>query len=99
MRNIISADKRSRTLPPIRDTSARVQARLSGRLASVNSEVISCSSSTEVGRLCLGFGNLLCRDSRQLCRRIRQPSSASSARRTRGIIARKIRAMFSARST
>src|SRR5208283_1134785 len=59
----------------------------------------SCSSSREVGRLCLGLGNLLFRDPRHLCRRTRQPSSASSARRTRGIMARKIRAMFSERST
>ena len=95
----MSADNRSRTLPPTRDTSARVEARLSGRLTSVIIEIISCSSSSEVGRLSLAFGNLLCRDSRQLCSRMRHPSSASSARRTREIIGRKIRAMFSARST
>ena len=94
----MSADSRSRTLPPTRDTSARVEARLSGRLASISIEIISCSSSSEVGRLSFAFGSLLCRDSRQPCRRIRHANSASSARRTRGIIARKMRAMFSARS-
>ena len=59
MRNIISADKRSRILPPTRDTSARVQAKLSGRLASVISEIISCSSSIRGWPPVFGFGNLL----------------------------------------
>ena len=68
----MSADNRSRTVPPTRDTSANVEARLSVRLGSVIIEINSCSSSSEVGRLSLVFGNLLCRDSRQLCSRIRQ---------------------------
>jgi len=99
MRNIISADKRSRILPPMRDTSARVQARLSARFISVNSEVSSYSRSLEVSGLSLALGNLVCRDPRHLCKRMRHISSASSARLTRGITVRKIRAMFSARST
>jgi len=44
-------------------------------------EINSCSNSRAVGRLLFAFGNLLCRDSRQLCNRIRQPSSASLALR------------------
>src|SRR5271166_5778522 len=98
MRTIISADNRSRTLPPIRETSDRVEARLSARFPSVITEINSCSSSSEVGGLFLALGSLLCRDSRQLCSRRRQPSSACSARLTRGITERKMRATFSARS-
>ena len=45
----MSADRRSRTLPPIRDISARVQTRLSGRLVSLKSEMSSFSSSSAVG--------------------------------------------------
>ena len=46
MRNIISADNRSRTLPPIRETSDKVEVRLSDRFPSVMTETNSCSSST-----------------------------------------------------
>ena len=99
MRKFMSADSRSRTFPPTRDTSASVVARLSGRLGLVSTETNSCSNSCGVGRLPLALGSLLCRDSRQLCRRIRQASSSASARRTREIIERTMRAMFSARST
>src|SRR5450631_2199084 len=95
----MSADNRSRTLPPTRDTSAKVDTRLSRRFGLVKTETNSCSTSTDVGRLTFDFDNLLCRDSRQLCKRIKHPSSASSARCTRVIIERTIRAMFSARST
>src|SRR5580658_6065285 len=99
MRNVISTDNRSRTVPPTRDTSANVEARLSVRLGSVTIEINSCSNSSEVGRLLLVLGNLLCRDSRQLCNLTRQASSASFACRTREVRQRAIRAVCSARST
>src|SRR5438105_1053408 len=99
MRKFISADSRSRTFPPTRDTSANVEERLSDRFTLVRRETNSCSSSSEVAFLPVVLGNLLYRDSRQACSRMRQPSSASSARRTREVIDLRIRAIFSARST
>ena len=83
----------------MRATSTSVDARLSGRLGFTSTEISSRSNSCAVGLFPLPFGSRLCRDSRHPCSRSKQPSSASSERRTREIIVRTIRAMFSARST
>src|ERR1017187_7335348 len=99
MRIIMAADSRSRTLLPTRDTSERMKAKLSVRFASEITEINSRSNSSEVGRLFFALGNLLCLDFKQLCKRTRHPSSPGSALRTREIIDRTIRAVFSARST
>src|SRR6202034_515366 len=69
------------------------------RFKSEITEINSFSNSRGLGRLFFAFGNLLCRDFRQLCKRIKHPSSPGSARRTREIIDRAMRAVLSARST
>jgi hypothetical protein len=70
--------RRSRILPPIRETSARVHTP-DCRAAWYPSTAKSFHAQVRLRcrRLCLGLGSLLCRDSRQPCRRMRQVSSAS----------------------
>ena len=85
----MSADSRSRTLPPTRDTSASVEARLSGRLTfGQHARSIPARVQAQSAAGPSPWATWLWRDSRQPCSRSRHPSSASSARRTREIMVR-----------